>query len=562
VDKTLFHTYKQTFFDLGRHRSDKVRLYWLTVLEDLVDLMADDDRAVAKATLDWMLESENDVEIVERLLGRLAYYFRVFYLPEEAVLIKQKSSLTARSRSQQPQLSQKSHRSETYEQAIEQPAKNSHFVQLCLALVSRLSKLKSQSLNLTFITAIDEICIGQWSKTYATDVFNLIIRLLTISPSVKIRKTACNIYSRVMESLPIPKQRKGAVKLLVNSMQNERNIQSKSSILIFYLETLNQYSGKRTRKPLKQPLLQLLHDTPSIAQIFPLPRCKEPSYGPIMNGHNLLTLKSTDSWTHTPFVDPFKEAAFRKRIGKGTTGNAFLVYDFKLDKVCTAKVFNKENILKIKRAGTVFNEINILQMLPKHENVCQFYRLFETRKKIYVILEFCGNEDLYAKIRGLQEPVIKSYAKQLLSGHRALHKAGICHMDSAPVNIVANDQGQVKLIDFGNSITNNVRTKRLPNILSTFRSYEMCIGKEYTPEKFDIWVDGVLIFYMFVYKMPWGDAEDAEYFTTLSKLDLKFPLRNHRPPLSELAKDLISKILVEEEKRPSIDEILAHPWFS
>jgi hypothetical protein len=255
VDKTLFHTYKQTFFDLGRHRSDKVRLYWLTVLEDLVDLMADDDRAVAKATLDWMLESENDVEIVERLLGRLAYYFRVFYLPEEEILIQPKPAPTPK---QQPAYNKRRPSRELKDKdKKEEKEKKPRFLELCRTLLVRMKARHRWRWLESFIIRMDEITQGEFIVGYFPEILDLIIFFLKATPPVETRKTACRFYTRIIVNLPKFDLRKTAIRLFVDEIHNEESLQSRITMLIFYLETIRQFSKHAIKFFIIQPLLKM-----------------------------------------------------------------------------------------------------------------------------------------------------------------------------------------------------------------------------------------------------------------------------------------------------------------
>lgn len=56
---------------------------------------------------------------------------------------------------------------------------------------------------------------------------------------------------------------------------------------------------------------------------------------------------------------------------------------------------------------------------------------------------------LLRKNKSFNERTAKLYFKQILSAVSYCHQQGICHRDIKPENILVNNEGHVKLIDFG-----------------------------------------------------------------------------------------------------------------
>lgn len=84
VDKNIYTGYRHTFIDLAKHKNEKLRYFWVMVLEDMVEFIPDDERVqVVKPIIDWYFEVEYDPLILETINQKLASIFKIFYAIEE-----------------------------------------------------------------------------------------------------------------------------------------------------------------------------------------------------------------------------------------------------------------------------------------------------------------------------------------------------------------------------------------------------------------------------------------------------------------------------------------------
>ena len=81
-------------------------------------------------------------------------------------------------------------------------------------------------------------------------------------------------------------------------------------------------------------------------------------------------------------------------IGEGAFAKVKLARHKQTDEKVAIKILNKEiiDINKIRK------EIKILQNL-KHINIIQLYEIIETKNKLYIVMEYCENQDLFSLIK-------------------------------------------------------------------------------------------------------------------------------------------------------------------
>lgn len=138
-----------------------------------------------------------------------------------------------------------------------------------------------------------------------------------------------------------------------------------------------------------------------------------------------------------------------------------------------------------------------------------------------------------------------------------LHKIGCAHRDIKPSNILVDWKYNIKVIDFGlgNVYEENEKLKTACGS-PCYAAPEIISGQTYDPMSVDIWSCGITLYTMVCGCLPFDEESKTALYDKI--LACKFHLSRS---LSPEVTDLIKRILVKEvEKRPSIDEILKHPW--
>lgn len=160
-------------------------------------------------------------------------------------------------------------------------------------------------------------------------------------------------------------------------------------------------------------------------------------------------------------------------------------------KIFSRKLISEHSDLK----ELVHNEIHIHRQL-KHERIVAFIESFGDIKHVYIIQYLCSSslETLKIKRGAVSIAVCRYYVYQILQGVRYIHEKGFIHRDLKLGNILLNENGQVKICDFG--LTCHIDDAHSLHMICGTRSYmapEVFKWQGFT-KRSDIWAIGVISF--------------------------------------------------------------------
>lgn len=148
---------------------------------------------------------------------------------------------------------------------------------------------------------------------------------------------------------------------------------------------------------------------------------------------------------------------------------------------------------------------NIVNILG-HGNLVCINKTTNDREKVgCIFLEYISGETLSkTNISRLTSKHKFKIIKQLLSAIEIAHFNGIIHRDINPNNIMLDDNGDVKVIDFG-----ICKIKQMVNSATVFRmgtnlysAPEVHVHSQNATEQSDLYSTGAVIFYLFTGKQP------------------------------------------------------------
>jgi len=226
-------------------------------------------------------------------------------------------------------------------------------------------------------------------------------------------------------------------------------------------------------------------------------------------------------------------------------------------------------VKKVTDAETAKKEFEILHELH-HRHIVTVYHL----NLCDLYMEYCTGFDLDAfcqKTGPMNESMISHLIRQIADTLRYLHQdKNIIHCDLKPKNLMINEHGAIKLIDFGSAISLSPKQDAVTSISSNieftaiYAAPELILGTEITG-CVDIWSMGCMIIKMVSACDPWSEhnfVNNSAAMFHIAKPD-SCPLIPSSFPLSSGLQDLFTQcVLRDSTKRITALQILEHPFLS
>ncbi|XP_009135614.1 CDPK-related kinase 2 isoform X1 [Brassica rapa] len=260
-----------------------------------------------------------------------------------------------------------------------------------------------------------------------------------------------------------------------------------------------------------------------------------------------------------------------EEIGRGhfgyTCSAKFKKGDLK-DLEVAVKVIPKSKMTTAISIEDVRREVKILRALSGHNNLVQFYDVFEDNDNVYIAMELCDGGELLDRIlaRGgkYSEDDAKEVLIQILNVVAFCHLQGVVHRDLKPENFLytsKEENSQLKVIDFG--LSDFVRPhERLNDIVgSAYYVAPEVLHRSYTTEA-DVWSIGVIAYILLCGSRPFWARTESGIFRAVLKADPSFDVPPW-PSLSLEAKDFVKRLLYKDpRKRMTASQALMHPWIA
>ena len=233
-----------------------------------------------------------------------------------------------------------------------------------------------------------------------------------------------------------------------------------------------------------------------------------------------------------------------KNIGEGGMANVYLANDTILDRKVAVKVLRGDLSSDDKFIRRFQREALSVSNLS-HPNIVEVYDVGEEEGNHYIVMEYIEGKtlkQLLKKRESLTLTEVIDIMTQLTDGIAHAHESYIIHRDIKPQNIMIEDDGRIKITDFGIAMALNATQLTQTNSVMGSVHYlppEQASGKS-ASIKSDIYSLGILMYELLTGSVPFKGDNAVEI--ALKHMKDKIPsIRKQDPSIPQSVENIILK---------------------
>src|SRR5258706_7055489 len=253
---------------------------------------------------------------------------------------------------------------------------------------------------------------------------------------------------------------------------------------------------------------------------------------------------------------------FIEKIGKGAFGTVLLMEDTVVEERLILKFLNPNVASDEEMMKRFVHELRYSRKIT-HKNVIRIYDFLFIQGNYAISMEYFPSHTLGAEIVNEKPVELKRairFGIDMCTGMIVAHQVGIVHRDLKPANVLINDQGLLKIVDFGVAAAHREGDTQLTKtgyVIGSpkYMAPEQILGKK-VDERADVYALGVMLYEMVTGVPPYsrGDHMSVMYQHVQGKARVPQDLNPALPPGFS---DLVMKAMsVDKTKRyQTMDEL-------
>jgi tetratricopeptide (TPR) repeat protein len=185
------------------------------------------------------------------------------------------------------------------------------------------------------------------------------------------------------------------------------------------------------------------------------------------------------------------------RLGRGGMGEVWRADDLVLGTPVALKFIRSSANAA---PASILNEVRLARKIT-HPAVCRVFDVGESDGEFFFTMELVRGEDLASLIKRVgrlpSEKVI-DIARQLCAGLTAAHAEGVLHRDLKPANVMIDDDGHVRITDFGIAVAGGDKSPQVLVGTPDYMAPEQLLPGAPLTERTDVYALGLLMYELVV----------------------------------------------------------------
>ena len=247
-------------------------------------------------------------------------------------------------------------------------------------------------------------------------------------------------------------------------------------------------------------------------------------------------------------------------LGRGGMGAVYRALDTTLNRQVAIKVMREALGQDIQFSADLAQEARAAAAL-NHPHVAHIYAFGEEKGQPYIVMELAAGGRLDRMIRRegpLEEAWALKMAFEVAQGLHAAHEAGLIHADIKPANIVFDEKGAAKVVDFGLAQSAAHAIEGGESWGTPFYVAPEQVRKQKIDHRADIYSLGATLFHALTGRAPFDEGESMK--TVKARFERPAPdVRELRPGLTEATARIVARMLAEKRaaRYPTYASLLA-----